>query len=313
VLFRSNSAPGSFSGGGINNGDTVRARNTIIALNTSPTGPDVNGPITSENFNLIGNNSGATITPAQFSDQIGTAGSPINPLLGPLQNNGGATLTRHLRVGSPAIDKGHSSNLTTDQRGFSRIFDDPAIPNALGGDGDGGDIGAFELFAPSAVSQKMHGAAVFEIALPLTGPAGIECRSGGVNSDHQVIMTFPYLVTVTSASVTTGTGSVSGFSVSGGQVTINLTGVANAQTIILTLFGVSDGMNTSNVNIPMGVLLGDTTGNGDVNASDVIQTKTRSGQPLSVANLRSDVNGNGSINASDVTLVKTHSGVSLPP
>ena len=179
-----------FRGGGINsNITTLRSRNTIIALNTAPSGPDVFGTLTSENFNLIGNNSGVTITPAQLADQIGTPGSPINPMLGPLQNNGGATLTRALLSGSPAMDKGHSSGSATDQRGFPRTFDDPMIPNATGGDGT--DIGAFELFAPFAVSRKMHGAAVFDIALPLTGTAGIECRTGGANGDHQVIMTFP--------------------------------------------------------------------------------------------------------------------------
>lgn len=129
-------------GGGIRNlnGGVVRSRNTIIALNTSPSGPDVNGPLTSENFNLIGNNSGATITPVQFSDQIGTAGSPINPMFGPLQGNGGPTLTHALLAGSTAIDKGHASGATTDQRGFPRPVGMAAVS-----DGDGGDIGAFEF------------------------------------------------------------------------------------------------------------------------------------------------------------------------
>ena len=115
---------------------------------------------------------------------------------------------------------------------------------------------------PASVSRKMHGASVFDIALPLTGTAGVECRSGGANNNYQVIATFPSAVSLTSASVTTGTGSVSSFTVSGGQVTVNLTGVSNAQTIVITLFGVSDGTNMANVTIPMGVLLGDTTGNG---------------------------------------------------
>ena len=163
------------------------------------------GTLTSENFNLIGNNSGVTITPAQFQIRSALPGSPINPMLGPLQNNGGPTLTRALLSGSPAIDKGHSSGLATDQRGFPRTFDQPMIPNATGGDGT--DIGAVESFAPFAVSRKTHGAAVFDIALPLTGTAGIECRTGGANGDHQVIMTFPSAVSLTSASVTTGTGA----------------------------------------------------------------------------------------------------------
>jgi hypothetical protein len=169
------------------------------------------------------------------------------------------------------------------------------------------------LFAPFAVSRKMHGTAVFDIALPLTGAAGIECRTSGANGSHQVIMTFPSAVSLTSASVTTGTGSVSSFAVSGGQVTVNLTGVSNAQKIVITLFGVSDGTNTSNVNIPMGVLLGDVTGNGSVNASDVSQTKSKSGQAVNASNFRSDVTVSNSINSSDVSTVKSKSGTALPP
>ena len=170
----------------------------------------------------------------------------------------------------------------------------------------------FSGLAPISVSRKLHGVAVFDLALPLTGTAGVECRSGGVNSNHQVVVTFPSAVSLTSAGVTTGTGSVSSVAVSGGQVTVNLTGVSNAQTIVITLFGVSDGTNTSNISVPMGVLLGDTTGNGSVTASDVSLTKLKSGQLVDSSNFRNDINVNGSINASDVSSVKLKSGTALP-
>jgi hypothetical protein len=128
-------------------GDGMGISNTIIAKNTDSNGnPDCNGTFGSSGYNLIGNNSGATITPAT-GDQIGTADSPIDPMLGPLQDNGGPTQTRALLSGSTAIDKGDSSGSTTDQRGFTRPVDNPAIPNATGGDGS--DIGAFEVQAPS--------------------------------------------------------------------------------------------------------------------------------------------------------------------
>jgi hypothetical protein len=129
-------------GGGLHLTGAKRSRNTIIALNTAANGPDMNGELTSEGFNLIGNNSGATISPAQSSDQIGTPASPIDPLLGPLQNNGGPTFTHALLQGSPAIDQGESSGSTTDQRGFARPVDFQAIANEAGG--DGADIGALE-------------------------------------------------------------------------------------------------------------------------------------------------------------------------
>jgi hypothetical protein len=75
---------------------------------------------------------------------------------------------------------------------------------------------------------------------------------------------------------------------------------------------VSDGSNTNNVAVPIGFLLGDTNGNGAVNASDVSQTKAKSGQTIDPTNFRNDVTVSGSINASDVSLVKSKSGTALP-
>jgi Right handed beta helix region len=322
-------------GGGIwhNSGTgTITVKNTIIATNTSGSSPDFLGNLTSQGFNLIGNDTGATITPAQFSDQIGTAGAPIDPLLGPLQDNGGPTPTLALLSGSRAIDKGDSSidpitgnSITTDQRGvgYSRTVDDPSIPNAAGGDGT--DIGAFEFGAHiSVASRKTHGTAgTFDVPLPLTGTSGIECRSGGATNDHQLILTFPTSVTINGApqaQVTTGTGQVGSagssnggiVSITGGIVTVPLTNVSNAQQIAVTLFGVSDGVNTNDVVIPMDVLAGDTTANGSVNSSDIAQTQSQSGQPVTSSNFREDVTVNGSINSSDVAFVQSKSGTALP-
>ena len=95
-------------------------------------------------------------------------------------------------------------------------------------------------------------------------------------------------------------------------VTIDLTGVTNAQQITIALFGVDDTVNNGDVGVRMGVLLGDTSGNGNVNASDVTQTKTRVGQPVNATNFRSDVNVNNAINGSDVRLVKSRIGTVLP-
>ena len=166
----------------------------------------------------------------------------------------------------------------------------------------------------SAVSRKTHGGLDFDVALPLTGTPGIECRSGqGAGTDHKMVVTFASPVTVGSAAVTTGTGSVVGSPVvAGNVVTINLTGVTNAQTIKVTLSNVSDGVVTGNVVVPMSVLLGDTSGNGAVSGTDVSQTKLQSGAAASAANFREDVVVNGTINGSDVSAVKLKSGTALP-
>jgi hypothetical protein len=169
----------------------------------------------------------------------------------------------------------------------------------------------------AAVSRKTHGAAgPFDVPLPLVplgGAVGIEDRTGAVAGEHQMVVTFAGPATVSGASVTAGIGNVSSFSVAGAVVTINLTGVANAQRLGVTLSGVSVGANLGSVMVPMGVLSGDTNGNGSVNAGDVGQTKAQSGAVVGAGNFRTDVNSNGSINAADVGVVKSRSGTSLPP
>jgi len=126
-------------GGGIfiSVGSTATALSTIIALNNGPSGPDVCGALTSQGFNLIGNNAGAAITP-QSSDQIGTPGAPIDPLLGPLQYNGGPTFTRALQSNSPAVNHGDPNAPVQDQRGYYRA--------------GVSDIGAFEFGGTVPVS-----------------------------------------------------------------------------------------------------------------------------------------------------------------
>ena len=164
--------------------------------------------------------------------------------------------------------------------------------------------------AQSAFSRRLHGGAgTFDVALALAGNVGVECRDGPA---HQMIINFANSVTVGSATVISGTGSVGSFSVSGSQVTVNLTGVANAQRITVRLGNVNDGTNIGDVDVSMGVLAGDVNGNAAVNASDVSLTKAQVGQAVGSSNFREDVNFNGSINAGDVALVKANVGTSLP-
>ena len=132
---------GKASGGLTSTNNTSTIRSTISAGNTgSGAGLDVDGSFSSGGYNLIGtadHSSGFTT-----ADQTGSDAAPLNAMLGFLQNNGGFTDTVALLTGSPAIDKGNSFGLATDQRGLA-IFDDLSNPNAAGGDGR--DVGAFEL------------------------------------------------------------------------------------------------------------------------------------------------------------------------
>src|SRR5829696_6243796 len=134
--------------GGIAAFGPVNLRSSIVAGNTNDsiadTSPNLGGLINSLGYNVIGslgtppNN---TIYPAHPTDQVGVTDAQLN--LGPLANNGGPTPTHALLPGSVAIDKGHSSGSTADQRGLTRPCDLAAVANAAGGDGS--DSGAFEV------------------------------------------------------------------------------------------------------------------------------------------------------------------------
>jgi hypothetical protein len=140
-------------GGGIANSGTLEVSNSTISANgisgVGNSGTAIlqnsilsnkyvhncNGPVTSNGYNL---SSDATCAFSGQGDMNST-----DPMLGPLQNNGGPTQTMALPSGSPAIDAGNPAGCTdgmgnllkTDQRGMPR-------PDAE--DVGGCDIGAYE-------------------------------------------------------------------------------------------------------------------------------------------------------------------------
>lgn len=91
--------------------------------------------IFSHAHNLIGVDVGHTLVNGVNNNLVGTVSINLDPLLGPLQNNGGLTQTHALLAASPAIDTGlNFYSATYDQRGsgFLRTI------------GVGTDIGSFE-------------------------------------------------------------------------------------------------------------------------------------------------------------------------
>ena len=169
----------------------------------------------------------------------------------------------------------------------------------------------------SVVSRKTHpGVGDFNVNLPLNGTPGIECRSGGANGNHTLVFTFANpLLTVGNAIVTAGTGSVDTKTINGSDYIVTLKNVTNIQRLTVTLSNINDqaGNSSASLAVTMGVLLGDTSGNGSVNSTDIGQTKSQSGIAVSSSNFRTDVTVSGAINATDVSVVKSSSGAALPP
>src|SRR5262249_44576895 len=132
----------------------------------------------------------------------------------------------------------------------------------------------------SAVSRKTHAAAgTFDVDLPLSGTPGVECRSSGGN--HTLVFTFTNNVVSGNAIVTRGVGTISGAPVFAGHtMTVNLTGVANAQTLTITLMNVTDELAQVLPDTPVSIriIAGDVNRNGTVNAADVAVTKSRIGE-----------------------------------
>ncbi len=132
----------------------LNLRNTIVAGNTADTSPDVDAFLQSLGHNLIGDGHGSSGFVA--SDLVGTSDSPIDPLLGPLQDNGGPTQTMIPLPGSPAVDAGDNANAPAfDQRG-------PGFDRVVGGTID---IGAVEVQPGTATS--------FYLAAPADAVPGV--------------------------------------------------------------------------------------------------------------------------------------------
>jgi hypothetical protein len=170
-------------GGGILNGTALGSATLTIGdtiLKTGASGENifnVGGTVTSDGYNLSNDDGGGFLT--AIGDQINT-----DPLLGPLQDNGGPTFTHELLSGSQAIDAGdpnfnpNSFNppMVYDQRGtgFNRVVNGRI------------DIGASEVqAAPSPYAGQVQqpinadGSSVFSVRRGVV-PVKFTLTQGGV-------------------------------------------------------------------------------------------------------------------------------------
>jgi hypothetical protein len=248
-------------------GGTVTLRNSIVANNTDGVASsfrDVRGFLNeASQYNIIGDGSSLiNLTNGVNGNQIGTAAAPINPQLGPLQDNGGPTETHALLPGSPALDKGNSFNLTTDQRGVARPYDDSSIANAAGGDGS--DIGAFEV-RPAALPR-----------LSINDITVTEGTGGNTQATFTVTLSKP-----SNQPVSVQANTVNGIAKAPGDyaatsTTLNFTAGQTSQTVTVPVVG--DALDENNeafyvfLSSPSNAELGKARGVGTITNDDAAPT-----------------------------------------
>jgi hypothetical protein len=157
---RTNGSDGPATGAGFYNQGTLETRETILAGNMV-SGPGTNssadlaGNLGSLGYNLIGNSQGGSgFDPSDLLD--------VDPLLGPLQDNGGPTQTMALLPGSPALTAGDPNQLgTADQRGVVRS--------------GGVNIGAYQASATAFVlsaPEMAQSGVPFDVTVTAVDPFG---------------------------------------------------------------------------------------------------------------------------------------------
>jgi CSLREA domain-containing protein len=126
----------SGSGGGVTGWSSkFFLTGSLFADNLAGTGPNCYGITRTTGGNVIDDTTDCDFVPHP-SDQVN-----VEPLILPLQHNGGTTRTHALNDTSPAIDSGLCDDSTTDQRGYPRPVDIPSIP----GGSSPCDSGAYEV------------------------------------------------------------------------------------------------------------------------------------------------------------------------
>src|SRR6202140_4006455 len=259
TISGNNAAGSSGIGGGIANHEfgstnTLTLRNTIVAGNfhNGAGTSDISSTVDpTSSFNLIGDGTGMSgVSNGSNGNKVGTSGAPIAPLLGPLTNNGGPTMTHALLPGSPALDAGSNSFVTnppfggppfTDQRGtgFNRIVDGPDADTIATV-----DIGAFEQQVSLADIADTNTNEDTQLIGPFDGGDTSSIPSVTATSDNPTLIPNDSahlsvavigstgIVTINPATNLNGTSNIT--------VTVNRTGGSGSKTFMLTVNPVND-------------------------------------------------------------------------
>lgn len=161
----------------------------------------------------------------------------------------------------------------------------------------------------TAASRVAHGNSAFDVALPLKGASGIEGRD--LSKGLSLVLSFDRPISGSSATISAGVATLSGKPAFAGNVMIiNLTGVANAQELAVTISGAvgPGGTKAGPLVVRLRTLEGDINADGTVSRQDMNAVISRVGTAVDGATFRSDADANGTVSASDVNRARSQLG-----
>jgi hypothetical protein len=266
----SGNAAGLYAGGidnegALNNqGGVMTLQSTIVAANTAPFTPDIfeGGRDGGSSYNLIGDGTGSGLSDGVNGNQVGSAASPLDPLLAFLGNYGGPTKTLALLPGSPAIGRGAPAGPgvpSTDQRGLPRPTAGPV------------DVGAFEsqgfTLTQSGDNQSAAANTAFSSPLQVTVTANNpgEPVAGGVVT---------FLAPATGPSATLGTSSVTLTASGVASTTAIANGIPGSYSVTALVPGGSSATFTLTNLVPLKIVGDDLIIDDSADTADSIYTIT---------------------------------------
>lgn len=161
----------------------------------------------------------------------------------------------------------------------------------------------------SAASRMSHGSAAYDVALPLSGASGIECRSTA--KGLTLVLDFDRTISGARADITSGTAQIDGKpTVAGNTMTIRLSAVANAQELAIAISNVAGQASGKSqpIVLKLRTLEGDLNADGTVSRLDLNSVMSRVNNPIDEFNFRADTDASGSLGPSDVNRGRTQLG-----
>ena len=135
----------TLSGNQSNTGGNITNSDGEFSMGNALLDGQLSGSFVSLGHNIIGVGDGSSGWTA--ADLVGSSADPVDPVIGPLADNGGPTWTHALLPGSPAMNSGNNSLVDSpdDQRGagFPRLY------------GNAVDVGSYEVSDPFTVHSDV--------------------------------------------------------------------------------------------------------------------------------------------------------------